>query len=355
MNVVTAAAGRPPAVCGRPVDDPADWTGADLLARSDWRFAATAAETAHLVDLARAAAGRLDGDPNRLLKASASDFDLGPFAGTVAAMLDQLRNGAGVALYRGLPLDDLSPLEAAAVYWAMGLHMGMAQSNNPEGDMIGHVLDAGRDYDDPRHRGYQTNITMDYHCDQTDAVGLLCIRTARSGGLSKIVSSVRLYNEVQRQRPDLLDVLTEPYCWTKHGEKDADERPFYESPVFNFLDGRLCTAFGPQHMMKGHALPEATDMTARQNEAIEFVSNLAEEHHAAMSFQRGDIQFLNNYTALHTRTGFEDWPEPERKRVLWRLWLRVPDFRPATPYSAQWSKGVSLSKTRQQIRLVYPG
>ena len=226
MNVVTAAAGRPAAVCGRPVDDPADWTGADLLARSDWRIAATAAETAHLVDMARAAAGRLDGDPNRLLKASASDFDLGPFAGTVAAMLDQLRNGAGVALYRGLPLDDLSPLEAAAVYWAMGLHMGTAQSNNPEGDMIGHVLDAGRDYDDPRHRGYQTNVTMDYHCDQTDAVGLLCIRTARSGGLSKIVSSVRLYNEVQRQRPDLLDVLAEPYCWTKHGETDADERPF---------------------------------------------------------------------------------------------------------------------------------
>ena len=355
MNVVTAAARRPAAVCGQPVVDPADWTGADLLARSDWRFAATDAETAHIVYMARAAVARLNGDPNRLLDMSPSDFDFGPFAGTLAAMLDQLCNGAGVALYRGLPLDDLSPLEAAAVYWAMGLHMGTAQSNNPEGDMIGHVLDAGRDYDDPRHRGYQTNVTMDYHCDQTDAVGPLCIRTARSGGSSKIVSSVRLYNEVLQRRPDLLDVLTAPYCWTRHGEKDADERPFYESPVFNFLDGRLCTAFGPQHMMKGHALPEAPDMTPRQRDAIDFVEDLAEEHHAAMSFRRGDIQFLNNYTALHTRTGFEDWPEPERKRVLWRLWLRVPDFRPATPYSAQWAGGVSLSGTRKQIRLFYPG
>ena len=355
MTAVTAAARRSFAVCGQPVDDPADWSGADLPARTDWRFGAAAAETAHLVDLARAAARRLDGDPNRLLRASASDFDLGPFAGTVAAMLDRLRDGPGIALYRGLPMDDLSPLEAMTVYWAMGLHMGAAQSNNPDGDMIGHVLDAGRDYDDPRHRGYQTSVTMDYHCDQTDAVGLLCIRTAKSGGLSKIVSSVRLYNEVLRRRPDLLDVLTEPYCWTKHGEKDADERPFYESPVFNFLDGRLCIAFGPQHMIKGHALPESPGMTARQNEAIEFVSDLAEEHHAAMQFERGDIQFLNNYTALHTRTGFEDWPEPERKRVLWRLWLRIPDFRPATPYSAQWAGGVSLSETRKQIRLVYPG
>ncbi len=355
MNEASAAGGRPAAVPGRPVADPADWTGADLTARSDWRLDATDAESAHLVDMARAAAARLGGDPNRLLDASRSDFDLGPFAGTVEAMLGLLRDGPGVALYRGLPLDDLSLMETAVVYWAMGLHMGAAQSNNPEGDMIGHVLDAGRDYDHPQHRGYQTSATMDYHCDQTDAVGLLCLRTAKSGGLSKIVSSVRLYNEVLRRRPDLFEALTQPYCWTKHGEMEAGELPYYESPAFNFLDGKLCTAFGPQHMIKGHALPDAPDMTARQREAIEVVEALAEEHHAAMRFERGDIQFLNNYTALHTRTAFEDWPEPERRRVLWRLWLRIPDFRPATPYSAQWAKGVRLERTQQQIRLVYRG
>ena len=74
-----------------------------------------------------------------------------------------------------------------------------------------------------------------------------------------------------------------------------------------------------------------------------------------MQFEPGDILFLNNYTALHTRTAFEDWPEPERRRVLWRLWLRIPDFRPATPYSAQWAKGVHLERTQRQIRLVYGG
>ena len=351
MNVVS----RQEAAFGRPAVDPADWTGADLTARTDWRLGAGAAETVHLVDMARAAAARLNGDPNRLLAANRSDFDLGPFADTVEAMLGLLRDGPGIALYRGLPMDELSPLEAMVVYWATGLHMGAAQSNNPEGDMIGHVLDAGRDYDHPKHRGYQTSATMDYHCDQTDVVGLLCIRTPKSGGLSKVVSSLRLYNEVLERRPDLLDVLSEPYCWTKHGEMEAGERPYYESPVFNFLDGRLCIAFGPQHMIKGHALPDAPDMTARQQEAIDVMSDLAEQHHAAMQFERGDIQFLNNYTALHTRTAFEDWPEPERKRVLWRLWLRIPDFRMPTPYSAQWASGVSLERTRQQIRLVYGG
>ena len=137
MAVATAAVGR------LPVADPADWAGAELDSRTDWRFEATSAETAHLVDMAREAAARLDGDPNRLLATARSDFDLGPFAGRVAAMLDSVRDGPGIALYRGLPMDDLSPIEVAAVYWAMGLHMGVAQPNNPEGDMVGHVLDAG--------------------------------------------------------------------------------------------------------------------------------------------------------------------------------------------------------------------
>ena len=74
-----------------------------------------------------------------------------------------------------------------------------------------------------------------------------------------------------------------------------------------------------------------------------------------MEFRRGDIQILNNYTCVHTRTTFEDWPEPERKRVLWRLWLSIPDFRAPTPYSTQWSRGVATGSTERRIRLVYPG
>ena len=350
MAAATAAA-----VDARPVADPADWTGAELAARTDWRFEATAAESAHLVDMARAAAARLGGDPNRLLAASRSDFELGPFGERAEAMLEAVRDGPGIALYRGLPMDDLSPIEVAAVYWAMGLRMGTAQSNNPEGDTIGHVLDAGREYGHPKHRGYQTAVEMDYHCDQTDAVALLCIRAAKSGGTSKVASSVRLRNEVLRLRPDLHAVLTRPFCWTKHGEKYAHEAPYFEGPVFNFADGRLSTAFGPQHIKKGHLLPEAPDMTAAQREAIDFVLALAEEHRATMEFRRGDIQILNNYTCVHTRTAFEDWPEPERKRVLWRLWLAIPDFRAPTPYSTQWSRGVATESTRRRIVLDYPG
>ena len=343
-------------VAGEPLADMAAWTGKELEESTAWRYAATGEELDHLVAMARQVAAGLDGDPNKLLTMRAGAFDLGPFGERVRdEILPQVRDGLGVALYRGLPMDDLTLLEAAVIYWGMGQHIGVAQSNNPEGDMIGHVLDTGKDYNDPKHRGYQTRATMDYHCDQTDLVCLLCINEAKSGGLSKVTSSYAAYNELLRRRPDLVEVMRQPYCWTKHAETNSGDDPYYESPVFNFTDGTLSISFGPQHIMKGHALDEAPDITPAQLEGIQVMEGIAEEIHGQMELKRGDIQFVNNYTLLHTRTAFEDWPEPERKRTLWRLWLNLDDFLPRTPYSRQWAQGVSIDGAGQRIELVYPG
>ena len=329
------------------------WTASDLERDGRWIYHSSAAEQGRLIDLARMAEARCDGDPNRLLAMGRDDFDLGPFAGRLEEMLAEIRDGTGVVLYRGLPLDDVSTLGAAALYWAMGLHLGTPKSNNPEGDMIGHVVNTGGNYDNPNQRGYQTNVEMDYHCDQSDVVGLLCIRPAMTGGLSKVVSSRAVHTALRARRPDLEAVLSHPFCWTKHAETNSGEKPFYESPVFNFAGETLSTSFGPKHMIKGHMLEAAPDMTALQAEAIDVMSELAHDMHLSMDLQRGDIQLVNNYKILHTRTGFEDWPEPERRRTLWRLWLTVDDFLPRTPYSEQWLGGVAPSGTQPRITLDY--
>ena len=329
------------------------WTGSDLDGCSDWFFRATSDESDHVVDMARSMRRLLGDDPDEILKIKRSDFDLGPLGERLKSIMNEVRDGFGIALYRGLPIDELTLHELAIVYWVIGLTIGQPMSNNPEGDMIGHVVDAGKDFNDPRHRGYQTNVTMDYHCDQSDVVTLLCINTAKSGGLSKLASSRAIYSELMNRRPDLVEILSHPFCWTKHSEKEDTEVNYYESPVFNFNDGILSTSFGPKHMEKGHALPEAPDITDQQQEAIDLMSEIAEELHGEMQLERGDIQFANNYTVLHTRTGFEDWSEPERRRTLWRLWLSVPDFLPGTPYSEQWRNGVNLNHKKNRIVLEY--
>jgi hypothetical protein len=68
-------------------------------------------------------------------------------------------------------------------------------------------------------------------------------------------------------------------------------------------------------------------------EALELFDDLAndQELRLDMELRPGDMQFLHNHTCLHDRTAFVDWPEPERKRHLLRLWLAAPGARPLPP------------------------
>ena len=343
---------RDKAVLGEPVVDPAAWDKADFENNDDWIIKLSAAEIADLRAMGAKARANFGDDPNGLLDTEKTDFDLGSFTPILERVLHELRDGRGITLIRGLPYADMDPIEAAYIYWGIGRHMGEAVSNNAAGDMLGHVIDTGIDINDPNHRGYQTSVEMDFHCDQCDVVGLLCTHTAKSGGKSTVVSSLSMYNELLKRRPDLVPVLAEPFCWTMHSEINDGSKNYYESPTFNFLDGKLCVAFGPMHMRKGHLLPEAPDMTEQQAEAMKVAEGICDELHYAMEMQQGDIQFVNNSVALHTRTGFEDWPEPERKRRLWRLWLVAPDMRPPTPYIKHWRGGLHLEGTKLRVELI---
>jgi hypothetical protein len=347
----TNSVARQVAVPGNPVVDPADWQAEDLSRRDDWLVRLEDAELAELMEMSAGIRKIIGDDPNGLLALGRDAFDLGAFSAKVGQVWNSLRDGVGISLIRGLPMADIELIDAAVIYWAIGRHLGNAQSNNPDGDVFGHITDLGKDYGDAAVRGYQTRVTMDYHCDQSSIVDLLCVRQAMSGGKSKITSAIRVYNELLARRPDLVSVLMEPMCWTKHGEKDAGEANYYESPVFSFLDDYLCTSFGPMHILKGHALPEAPDMTDMQREAVRVTEDLAEELHFSTRLEPGDIFLANNFVVFHTRNAFDDWPEPERKRLLWRLWLVNDDLRPPTDYSKQWRRGVKLSSTRERIVL----
>jgi len=217
--------------------------------------------------------------------------------------------------------------------------------------MFGHVTDLGKTQSDPHSRGYQTREAMDYHCDQSDIVALICIRSARVGGKSRVASSVAMYNTLLKRYPEYAEALTKPLYWTKHGEHPPGDLPWYQSAVFNFLDGRLCTSFGPKHIIKGHNLPDIPALTDVQREAIDMAEKIAHEQRCDMVLEPGDIQFLNNYVALHTRSAYEDFDAPEKRRLLWRLWLMNNDLRPRTNYSKQWQSGVNARDGRVQIRL----
>jgi hypothetical protein len=201
---------------------------------------------------------------------------------------------------------------------------------NAAGHILGHVTDLGRSSQDPETRIYQTRERQTFHTDSCDVVGLLCLQVAKSGGLSSLVSSTTMFNEMRRRRPDLLRVLLEPIETDRRGEIPEGEQPYFSIPVFNWHQHLLSAVYQRQYIESARRFYGVSPLSPIQVEALDLLDELANdpELNLNMEFRPGDMQFVHNHTILHDRTAFEDFPEPERKRHLLRLWLAPPNARP---------------------------
>jgi hypothetical protein len=302
-----------------PIESPAVWTGPQIAQRRDWLHALAPAEVS---DLERAVAhARSLGKPLDAL--ARSDFPLTALAPAIERWLDQLERGVGFVLVRGIPVERLGDEGAALAYWGIGLHLGQAVSQNAAGDRLGHVRDVGAAKGDPSLRLYKTRERLGFHTDGADLIGLLCLRPAKAGGTSRIASSAAVYNEILRRRPDLIDVLYTPFPFDRNGEERPGEPPFFSIPLCQRRTDWLRLFYIGWYIRDSQRHAAAPRLTREQREVIDLIDAVAEDpaFHLDMEFRAGDIQWLENSAILHARTEYEDFPEPERKRHLLRLWL----------------------------------
>ncbi len=312
----------------------AAWYGPEIAKRNDWIMPLGAAEVAEIEAATKALVAR-DAD---IAVLKPQDFPLPTLGATLRSRVDdEVLNGRGFLLLRGLPVERWSMREAATAFFGLGAHMGSARSQNAKGHVLGHVQDLGLDVNDPNVRIYQTHERQTYHTDSCDIVGLLCLKTAKSGGLSALVSSTTIFNEMRRRRPDLLKLLFQPIATDRRGEVPEGQKPFFEIPVFNWHQGYLTAIYQRQYIDSAQRFPEAPRHTPELVEALDMFDQLANDPalNTFMEFKPGDVQLVHNHTMLHDRTGFEDWPEPERRRHLLRLWLAAARARPLPEIFAQ--------------------
>jgi len=304
----------------KPLLCPAAWHAADLAADRTWVYDLNADEVQELEAALRSVQRRNIGVP-ALRK---EHFPLPKLSNKLPGILRELEQGRGIVLVRGLPIDRYSKPEAGTIFWGLGMHLGRPVAQNAYGDVLGHVRDLGKDWTkDMSARGYQTRMHQPFHNDSCDVVGLFCLRTAKEGGLSSIVSSVAIHNEMIARRPDLARVLYGNFHVDRRGEQAEGDAPYYVTPIFNLHRGRLFNRFNRMYIESGQRFPEVPRLTAQQKEALDMFDALCMDPRLRfdMDFRYGDMQFLNNYVTLHSRTGYEDYPEPDRKRHLLRLWL----------------------------------
>src|SRR4051812_27336339 len=309
------------------VEGPSAWIGRELRSREDeWIYSLSAAEIAEIESATEQVRKRgLD-----IAGISRADFPLPTLGARLDAMREEILDGRGFVLIRGLPVEGRPVADSAASYWGIGTYFGNARSQNAKGHLLGHVRDLGLATSDPNVRTYQTTERQHFHTDSCDIVGLLCLRPAKRGGLSSITSSMAIYNVMARQRPDLVARLFKPFPTDRRGEVPEGKKPYFQIPVYNDHAGYLSVIYSRPYINSGQRFADAPRLAPEDIEALDYFDALANdaELRLDMELQPGDMQFLHNHTILHDRTAFEDWAEPERKRHLLRLWLAAPGARP---------------------------
>ena len=312
---------------------PTVWYGPQMATRTqEWIWELSSEEIQEL----EAAAEPLVARQADVAQLTAADFPLPKLAPRLKSLQQELIQGRGFSLIRGLPVNSYSEREAVTIFFGLGTYLGHARSQNAQGHILGHVRNTGASSDDPKVRIYQTRERQTFHTDSTDVVGLLCLQPARKGGKSLLVSADTVYNELLHRRPDLLPPLLAPIATDRRGEVPEGMDPFLLIPVYSHYADRLTIFYQRQYIESAQRFAKAPRLTDQHFAALDLFDELCNDSqiHLSMQLEKGDMQFVYNHAMLHDRTGFEDWPEPERRRHLLRLWLSVPGDRPLPPIFA---------------------
>ena len=299
------------------------WKAASFQSSADYSLKLSDAERAQLLTAVRALP-----DVQRPQDSNASNFAMASLTPRLKAAYEDVRSGRGFVVIRGLPVDSMSKHEFVSAVWGIGQHFGDALSQNTSGDLIGHVVDATAE--DATPRMYRSNLELRPHNDITAMISLACWHKSETGGASVIVSAVTVHDELCKHHPEVLAPLYRGFHYHQVGEEAPGEPPVtrHRVPLFAVRDGQLSSRYLRSNLVAGHRALD-TPLTEEDIAALNTFDAVATapENRLAFFLERGDMLVVNNYTVMHARTSFKNFPEPERKRHLVRLWMDAPGFR----------------------------
>lgn len=275
-----------------------------------------------------AVAAMLAENPLPIVALDPADFPLAACRALMREAARLLADGPGFVVLDQIDIARHGATTTTALAWLLARLLARPVAQKWDGTMVYDVRDLGR----PPGNGVRPDITnaeQNFHVDNSynvcppDFVALVCLQTAMEGGISGLVSFQAAHNAMRARHPDLLPRLYRPFVFDRQREHAAGEAMMLRRPIFEWDGERLRGRISRFQIVNGHALAnEALD--AEGQDALEAFNAIMDEARLRFdfAFRPGQVQIVANRLLGHKRTGFQDWPEPARKRHLVRLWLR---------------------------------
>ena len=322
----------------KPLTGPSVWNGKDIEKSDRWIRDLTAAHIAELDAALKAVKAKGLGWE----QITRENFPLSRMDGLLDSIAEELENGSGIMKLRGWPVDKYDEADLRRIYNGFGHHLGTPVFQNRSGEMMRAIRDegahVGRTYGESRDKKGGTFLSsyartlssgeLRFHTDRTDVVGLLCVRQARKGGVSKLASSPAVHNAMLAARPDLVDVLYNDVWRSRFGEEGTTKETAYPLPLFGVRDGKFTSHYSQTFIDAAELADGVPKLTDTQTEALTLLRKLAQDLCMEMVLDPGDLQLINSHVTYHGRTSFEDDASTNNDRLLLRLWLTMANNRP---------------------------
>jgi alpha-ketoglutarate-dependent taurine dioxygenase len=308
-----------------PIHGPRAWRATSLDEPSAWYYPLSERCRAVLDEAVR----RFGPEPQITTELSLPAAQAACLTDELGSVRAALERGRGFAIIEGLPCHQYTCAQQQVFYWLVGQGLGSPMEQNVQGTLLYDVRDTGQDVRTGA-RYSVTNAETGFHTDNSfgetvlDYVGLLCIQPAKSGGHNRVVSMYSAHNQLLAHHADMLPTLYHPFHIDRRGGLRPGDSCTIRRPILEWKAQELVCRYLRYWIEAGHE-KAAQPLTAAQKEALDVLDEVLKdpELHAEMTLRPGEMFFINNRWLLHTRSAFEEHPEPERRRHYVRLWLRA--------------------------------
>lgn len=310
------------------VKDSTAWKGEELIKDPSWVHVLTKDEVTEVESALQSVMNK----GLNFEQVQSKNFELPILGKRLIEIQSKIDNYRGIFLIRGFPVQKYSIKDLEKMYFGVASYIGKMIVQDTKGTLIDYVADRGLNYESIAVRGYTTNAELTPHCDSGDVLGLLCVRTAKSGGMNTLTSSMSIYNEILKNHPEYLDVLYNGYHFNIRGNGPPGEFvdvTKHRVPLYSYYKGKLSCRYNQKAILTAEELPGVPKLSQLEKDAVDYMAEVAmnPELRFDITLKSGEMLLLNNHAVFHTRESFIDDEDPEKKRLLLRIWINMPHAR----------------------------